>query len=283
MSLGGSSPSGNTTTTQMPASYMLPYVSTALGQANRLLGYQPQYYPGNLVAGFSGPQQQAMGAISKLGMNGSPALNAAQDFDTTLLKSGGGSNPYLDASFKQAAGATQGQLASEFGGTGRNVDASEALRGQQLDNLATGIYGKAYQQDMQDALAAGNQAQNLYDTRMNGLTAAEGVGKQVQDLAQQNIAANQQKYNYYQMLPIQQLQQYESFLGGVQPGMQTTSPYFNNSLANAMNAMNAASMGMNLYNQYNQMPLYSSNSLPPLNTLQPAGNWDATTMPIDQP
>lgn len=280
MSLGGSSPSGSTTTTQMPASYMLPYISTALGQANKLLSYQPQYYSGPLVAGFSQPQQQAMGAVSKLGMNGTPALDAAQGFDTTLLEDAGGSNPYLDATFKQAAGATQGRLASEFGGTGRNVDASQALRGQQLDNLATGIYGKAYQQDMQDALAAGNQAQNLYDTRMNGLTAAEGVGKQVQDLAQQNIDANQQKYNYYQMLPIQQLQQYESFLGGVQPGMQTTNPYFSNPLGNAMNA---ASMGMNLYNQYNQMPLYSSNSLPPLDTLQPAGNWSATTMPIDEP
>ena len=230
----GSQPAGNTTTTTAPPSYMLPYISTALGQANNLIGYQPQYYPGNTVAGFSQPQQQAMQGIVNAGMGGSPALSAAQGFDTTLLDSGGGSNPYLDATFQQAAGATQNQLASEFGNAGRNVEASAPLRAQQLDNLATGIYGGAYQQDMQNALAAGNQAQNLYGTQLGGLQAAEGVGQQVQNLAQQEIGANQNMYNYYQQLPLQTLQGYEGMLGGVQPGSAQSTPYFTNPTANTL-------------------------------------------------
>src|SRR5690242_14222147 len=93
----------------MPA-FLTPYMSMALGQqANLLKSGGPQYYTGQAVAGFNPTQQNAMKAMVDAGMNGSPALSAAQGFDQTLLQSGGGSNPYLDQMYKQAAGATQNQ------------------------------------------------------------------------------------------------------------------------------------------------------------------------------
>lgn len=244
---GGQTPAGQTTTTQTQPSYMYPYIGTALSQAGSLLGNNgPQYYPGQTAAGFSQPQQRAMQGIVDLGMNGSPGLSAAQGFDQTLLH-GGGSNPYLDAAFQQAAGATQNQLSSEFAGMGRNAVASEPLRAEQLNNLATGLYGGNYQNTLNDALQAGNQAQGLYGTQMQGLQAAEGVGEKVQNLAQQQMNANQQQYNYYQQLPYQQLQQYERFLQGVNPGQQTSTPYFTNPTASALGTGLAAQQ---LYNGY---------------------------------
>lgn len=57
------------------------------------------------------------------------------------------SNPYLNNTFNMAADATQNRLASEFAGSGRNLDASSPLRAQELNNLATSIYGGAYQQE----------------------------------------------------------------------------------------------------------------------------------------
>jgi hypothetical protein len=133
-------------------------------------------------------------------------LTAAQGFDQTLLQSGGGSNPYLDQMYKQAAGTTQNQLTGEFAGMGRNASASEPLRAEQLNNLATSLYGGQYQNNMQNALAAGDQAQRLYDTRLRGLQAAQGVGQQVQNQSQNMIDASRNAYNYNQNLPWQNMQ-----------------------------------------------------------------------------
>jgi len=185
---------------------MYPYLGTALSQAGSLLGSKgPQYYPGQQVAGFSRPQQQAFAGLTGI--------------DTGLMQGSG--NPYEDAMFRQAAGATQNQLSSEFAGMGRNASATEPLRAEQLNNLATSLYGGNYQNDVNNAMTAG---QNLL-----------GIGNQVQQEAQKQIDANMQKYNYYQQLPYQQLQQYEQFLQGVNPGSQQTSPYFTNPTANTLN------------------------------------------------
>src|SRR5690348_4639705 len=119
----GATQAGNTTSTQAPAAYELPYIATAFGQANNLLGSGgPQFYPGNQIAGFSQPQQQAFGNIQSLA--GSNPLKPATQFNNNLLRGnfgadgsdlsnlqqmgmGGATNPYLDATFNQAAGATQ--------------------------------------------------------------------------------------------------------------------------------------------------------------------------------
>lgn len=202
---GGQVPAGQTTTTTTQPSYMYPYIGTALSQAGSLLGGQaPQYYPGQQVAGFSDPQQQAFAGLSNI--------------DTGLMQGSG--NPYEDAMFQQAAGATQNQLSGEFAGMGRNAAASEPLRSEQLNNLATSFYGNNYQNGVNNAMNAG---QNLL-----------GIGNQVQQEAQNQINANRAKYNYYQQLPYQQLQQYEQFLQGVNPGAQSSSPYYVNPMANAL-------------------------------------------------
>lgn len=208
---GGQAPAGQATTTQTQPSYMYPYIGTALSQAGSLLGSNgPQYYPGQTVAGFSDPQQQAFAGLTNI--------------DTGLMQGSG--NPYEDAMFHQAAGATQNQLSGEFAGMGRNAAASEPLRAEQLNNLATSFYGNNYQNDVNNAMNAG---QNLL-----------GVGNQVQQEAQNQINANVAKYNYYQQLPYQQLQQYEQFLQGVNPGQQTSTPYFTNPTANALGMALAA-------------------------------------------
>lgn len=186
---------------------MAPYMNMALGQeANLLRSGGPQYYTGQQVAPFNPTQQAAMKKIVSLGMNGSPALTAAQNFDQTLLQDGGGNNPYLDQMYKQAAGATQNQLSGEFAGMGRNASAAEPLRAEQLNNLATSMYGGQYQNNMQNALTAVDQSQRLYDTRLRGLQTAEGVGQQGQDQSQRMIDASQKAFNYNQSLPWQDMQ-----------------------------------------------------------------------------
>lgn len=201
----GASQAGTTTNTQTPPAYMYPYIGTALGQAGNLLQTGgPKYYPGQQVASFNPAQQAAMGGTLNL--------------DQNLMQGSG--NPYENSMFNQAALATQGQLASQFAGSGRNLDASMPLRSDQLNNLATNFYGQNYQNDIQNALGASNQAL--------------GIGSQIQNQSQNLIDASKNAYNYNQQLPFSNLQQYESFLTGVQPGQQTQSPYFTNPAANTL-------------------------------------------------
>lgn len=258
----GAQQGGSTTTTQAPYAPYLPYIGTALGQAGNLLqGGGPDYYPGQQVASFNPTQQNAMQGIT--GMNTS-GLNAANKFDKTLLN-GGATNPYEDQMFDKAAQATQNQMSSQFAGGGMDVGAGSAVRGDQLNNLATGIYGGQYQNNMQNALQAGNQVQSLYNTKLGGQQAALGVGNQVQQQGQNLIDASKAGYDYNQQQPYKNLGAFESFLSGVQPGSQTSNPFFTNPTANTLGT---ALAGQQLYNGYNSKGSKGGQSGPGgLNTL----------------
>lgn len=137
----GSTSGGNQTTRTEPPKWQQPYLERGLGYAQDAYsraGSIPN------VAPLSNESTQALDHISsRAGYN--PITNAQQDLATKTMQGGFlGSNPYLDQTFNQAALATQNQLASQFAGSGRNVDASMGLRSQQLNDLATGIYGGAY-------------------------------------------------------------------------------------------------------------------------------------------
>lgn len=70
--------------------------------------------------------------------------NGMNPFATSANPFGGASNPYLDAMFQRAAQSSRGALESEFARAGRNVNAAAPIRGEQLNNLATSLYGGAY-------------------------------------------------------------------------------------------------------------------------------------------
>lgn len=133
---------GSTSQTQttQPPKWQRPYIEQGL-QASQRQYQQDQ----NTYAPYQGLTSTALTGISNLAQNNPLSGNASNLANQTL--SGGflGSNPYLDATFNKAALATQNQLASQFAGAGRNVDQSMGLRSQQLNDLATQIYGGNYQ------------------------------------------------------------------------------------------------------------------------------------------
>src|SRR5688572_19799190 len=130
------------TTSVSPPAFQLPYLQYGLGQAKSLYGQGAQVVP------FSQQSEQAIQGVTDRATGGSPLVGAAQQYAQKSLQGGFlGSNPYLDQTFEQARLATQGGLASEFARSGRNVSASEGLRSQQMNDLATKIYGGAYGQE----------------------------------------------------------------------------------------------------------------------------------------
>lgn len=204
----GASPAGNTTQTQTAPAYMLPFMGTAAGQAANLLqsgGVNP--YPGQQVASFNPIQNQAFSGISGL--------------DKNLMQGSG--NPYEQQMFQQEMQAVQPQLASQFAGSGRDIVGSMPLAQQQLGNMGAQFFGGQYQNDVNNAMNAGQQQL--------------GIGNQIQGQGQNLINASMNSYNQSQQQPYQNLGQYESFLSGLQPGSQTSSPYFTNPAATGIGAL----------------------------------------------
>jgi hypothetical protein len=195
---------GNQTTRVEPPSYQLPYLQAGLGQASQL------YNQGRSVVPFAPQTEAAIQGTTQRALQGSPVTSAAQNYATQSLNGGFlGSNPYLDATFQRAALGTQNQLASEFARSGRNIGASEGLRSQQLNDLATGIYGGDYQQERNRQQGVLGQAGALANQDYIDLAQLGGAGAQVEGLAQQ-----------YADAPGQNLDQ---FLGRVSGGMGQTS------------------------------------------------------------
>ena len=183
--MGGGGGGGNQTTRVEPPKYQLPYLERGLGYA------QNQYDAGGAgVAPFSPETQQGLSGITNMATAGNPVTGASQDLATKTLQGGFlGSNPYLDDTFGRAALQTQNQLASQFAGSGRNVDASEGLRSQQLNDLATGIYGGAYDAERNRQNQVLGMSPQLANAGYADYDRLLGVGAQRENLNQQQLDA----------------------------------------------------------------------------------------------
>jgi len=214
--MGGSSGGNSTTTVNLPK-WQEPFVKYGADQAQNI--YQNG---GTGLAGFTADQVNAQNQIRGLASN-NQLSGAASGLATNTLNGGFlNSNPYLDQTFNRAALQSQNQLASEFAGHGRNVGASEGLRSQQLNDLATQIYGGNYAQERQNQMATLGMSPQLNQSQYADSNALLGIGAQQQ---QQNQAAYDQ--------PGQNLDQYLQRVSGSY-GQVTSQPTSQNRLGGAL-------------------------------------------------
>lgn len=280
--MGSSSSPSRTTTVNEPPAFIQPYMQYGAQQSRAL--YEtggPQYYPGNTVVPFSGQTEQALGRTEQRALQGSPVNQAAQNYATNTLTSapssqfgtgqnpyGSVNNPYLDATFNKAADSVQQRLGTQFAGSGRNVDASRAVNADELNNLATNIYGGAYE-------AERNRGQQSYEAERNrmaqdieqqrarqfgvaglapslanqdyvDLQALGGVGGQVEDLAGRLMEDQAARWDFSQNAPQTNLDNYIARITGGYPGgtaTNTTPTYRNRTAGAAGGAMSGAQMG----------------------------------------
>lgn len=149
------------------------------------------------------------------------------------------SNPYLDKMFDQASDAVTRQytntaipaIRSNFGMAGGYNRGSEAgatnnanySLGQNLNNLATNIYGGNYANERQNMEMAQGRLGNIYD---------QGINTQFQAVGQSRDIAND---------PWRRLQQYSSVIGSPQQpltGQQRGNPF--------MSALGGAALGASI-------------------------------------
>jgi hypothetical protein len=259
----------------------------------------PQYYPGNTVVPFSQQTEQALGLTEQRALQGSPVTNAAQQYATNTLNTapssqfgsaanpyastanpyGSVNNPFLDATFNKAADSVQNRLESQFAGAGRNVSASMPANADYLSNLATQIYGGAYENERNRGLSYDQQqlgigasgyeserdrmAQDLDRQRSMqfgvaglapqlanqdyvDLQALGGVGGQVEDLASRLMEDQAARWDFAQNAPQMNLDNYIARITGGYPGGTTTqtTPTYRNRTAGALGgAMGGAQLG----------------------------------------
>jgi hypothetical protein len=263
--MGGSSSSPQrTTTTTEPPAFIRPFMEYGAQQSRAL--YEtggPSYYGGNTVVPFSQQTEAALGVTEARAMGGSPVNQAAQNYATGILGSaptsqfGGASNPYLDAQFNRAADATQQRLQSGFAGNGRNIEAARPAASQELNDLATGIYGGAYENErnrMAEDLARQRSTQfgvaglspQLANQDYVDLNALQGVGGQVEDLTGRLMEDQAARWDFSQNAPQMNLDNYIARVTGSYPGQnatQTTPTYRNRGAGAAGGAMSGAALG----------------------------------------
>lgn len=252
MSKGGAKNQTSTTTTE-PPKYLQPFLQQGMQGAQGIYNQgAQQYYPGQTVVGFSPETEQALGMQTQRAQSGSPLMGAANNYATGILNGGpaatfgGASNPALDAMFNKAASSTQGRLQSEFAGGGRNLDAAQPARAEELGNLATGIYGGAYEseRDRQAAEQGQNRAQQfgvlglapgMAQSDYNDADRLAQVGQTREDLTGRQMQDSASRFDFNQNAPGAALDQYLGRLQGYPGGVgSSTTPIYRNQMAGAL-------------------------------------------------
>lgn len=249
---GGSKQSGSQTSTTKsePWSGQQPYLTDVFGKAqDQFNSSNPSYYPGSTIAGQSAATMQGQqGALSAAG-NGQGLVNNATGVANATLRGdylSPDSNPFLKATFDKAAGdvarvyqtatapgtdaaAIAAGRYNPAGALGFARESNARTLGDNLNNLATSIYGGNYQNERQNQLAAAANAGNIYNNSLLPSQTASQVGQQMDTRAQDVLNSDIDRWNYNQNLGANKLQQYASLVSGNYGGTATTTtPTYSN-------------------------------------------------------
>lgn len=264
---GGGGQTQNTIQKSDPWAGQQPYLQYGFQQAQQ--NYQssnPQYYPGQTVAGFNPTQQLAQGLSMQRALNGSPVTNSASNM-LTNTENGAylNSNPYLDGMFNSAADgvvrnfsqAVAPGIGSQFENAGRygsglyQNQMSQARQdlGKTLGNMASNIYGNNYQQERGRMMQGLWSAPALANQSWTDLQHLGGVGDAQQQLQQSLINADMQRWNFNQNQPAAKLAQYMGMIQGNYGNSSLTQvPIYHNRTTGALGgAATGATLGTEIY------------------------------------
>ncbi|WP_288253758.1 hypothetical protein [uncultured Hydrogenophaga sp.] len=202
---GGGGGGGQSTTTQSIPEELKPLADAYVGKAINLgnTGYQP--YGGQRYAGLNDLQQQGLDAIAQRATQGSQTVdNAEQQLNQVIA--GGNTNPYLD----QMVGRAQDSVRSGYNtaavnsGSFGNAGLAEQA-GRQMGEVATQMYGQAYDQDRARQMQAIGMAPQFGNQAYSDAQQILNAGQIKQDQQQQGLDFNYQQFQDQQNLPYRQL------------------------------------------------------------------------------
>lgn len=230
---------GSKSTTEPTIPNELKPAATALSQIATQVGNTPyQAYTGQGVAGLNTQQQQAIDMIQQRATNGSPVMDQANSTLTGFLQ-GGQTNPYLDQMVGNAQRsvvdaynmtARPAQIAAQvgsgsFGNSG--LQQMQAYQDGQLQNqlgqIATTMYGNAYNTDQANKLSALNLAPTYGNQAYTDAGQLLNAGTTAQNNQQDQLDFQYQQFQNQQDYPLKQLQALTGVLGQNMGQKTTTS------------------------------------------------------------
>jgi len=207
---GGSAPQTTTNTIDARFSPLIDYATQAAGNVQKA-GFTP--YTGERFADMNGTQQAGIGMIQNRAINGDPTMNQAQSTLQQTLQ-GGNTNPYLDSMVNKAQTgvmANMGALQARSGSFGNSGIAQTGA--QQMGDIATQMYGNAYNTDRANQMSALQLAPAYGNQSYNDAAQLMKAGGQMQDQAQQNKDFQYNQFQEQQNLPYKQMGAYAGLLG----------------------------------------------------------------------
>lgn len=201
---------GTNTQTQTLPNWLQPYLTSELSAANSLtpgvsgspggtytlpngqtvtVPATPGVSASSLVAPMNPAEQGGLSSMISAAGQGQGMANsaaAANQFETSGALLNPASNPYLTNTFDLAANSVQNKLASEFAGAGSNVINSLPVQADEMNNLATQLYGGQYDTGLQAMTQASAMSPNIQQGLYTPGQQLYGAG-QTQQQQQQNI------------------------------------------------------------------------------------------------
>jgi hypothetical protein len=228
-------PSGGqtSTTTQQsgPPAYLQPYLRYGASQAQAL--YQspsPSYYPGMTVANPSNATQASNQMAAARAVGGNPVENAGQSYLQGVL---GGSyltpgNPYTAGLNKSIEAGVLPTVNAQFslGGRYGSPDHAGTLAAS-LANAEAPLMYSNYQQERANQQQAAGMAPSYAQQDWSDIAGLQASGQAQDQLAQNQVNGNIDRWNYNQNLAGNKLQQYLGLLlnggfGGTSATTQTS-------------------------------------------------------------
>ena len=166
---GGGPDSVTSTTTSEPPSYLAGPLASAAGAASGAFNNRGSMIP-----------------LDSLTNPGDRIIREGRGLVSDTLQGNfldPDSNPFLQQTFNRAADLTRGRLDTEFSGAGRNIGASLPARSEELQTLASNIYGQNFQAERDRQISAVDQAQgldplNMFINRLAGVIPGAGGSTQ---------------------------------------------------------------------------------------------------------
>lgn len=199
--------------------------ATTYSQLVTQLGQTPfQAYTGQGVAPLNQYQNQALGMIQDRAANGSPLLDTANQTLTGLL--GDNTNPYLDQQVANAQKSVTNAYnnvqrpqqtsamvnSGSFGNSGlqQQQNFADSQLQQNLGDIATSMYGNAYNTNQANKLAALGMAQGYGNQAYTDAGQLLNAGNTAYNQAQDQADFQYQQYQNQQDYPLKQI----SAIGG---------------------------------------------------------------------
>jgi hypothetical protein len=212
------------------------------------------YFPDSTSVPLSADTQAALEQIRSRATAGSPVMDAA---NTNALDTIQGkyldpaSNPYLQKTYDDAAGAANSSVNSAFSSAGRyGSGAHTGVLADKNNQLANQIYGGNYQQERSRQTAMSALAPSLAAGDYNDANALLGAGNIQQQQSANDLQDQINRFNFGQNMPLERLGGYNSLLqgfGGLGGSSSSTQPLYTNTGAGILGGgMTGLSLGQTL-------------------------------------